>query len=93
MAQERGRGPLSNRILHVTESGMIKPVLIVIASLLLAQAAGAHPGHGEPGEGFTLTHHLTEPIHLLATLATLLLVVAAVKTWRHRRHARAASVG
>ena len=40
------------------------PLIASIATFVFAAIANAHPGHGEPGEDFSLTHYATEPLHL-----------------------------
>ena len=56
---------------------MYRIVLVVFACLtLLASGASAHPGHGQPGDGTSLLHYLTEPIHVVAIVAVLLTVVS-----------------
>lgn len=60
-------------------------VLIVFACLtLLASAASAHPGHGRPGEGTSLLHYLTEPVHVVGIVALLLSFVSGVAILRGR---------
>lgn len=56
------------------------------AALLVAGAAGAHPGHGLGGGSFGALHYLSEPLHV-APLALLALAVALA--WRRLRRARA----
>ncbi|HRX82759.1 MAG TPA: hypothetical protein P5307_27020 [Pirellulaceae bacterium] len=50
-------------------------IAVGIGTLLCAAVAQAHPGHGEPGDDFGLTHYLTEPLHIGVGLG---LLVAAV---------------
>jgi hypothetical protein len=40
------------------------PLAASTAFLAFAAVAHAHPGHGEPGDDFSLTHYATEPMHL-----------------------------
>jgi hypothetical protein len=54
-------------------------------ALLLARAAGAHPGHGLGGGSFDALHYLSEPLHV-APVA--LLALAAALAWRRLRRAR-----
>jgi hypothetical protein len=49
-----------------------------IVSLAFSTAASAHPGHGEPGDDFSLTHYATEPMHLGAGFGLLLAAVVAI---------------
>lgn len=52
--------------------------------------AFVHEGHGRPGEGHSLAHYLTEPVHVIAIVA----VVAAITAFAFyvRRRLLAASV-
>ncbi len=61
---------------------MLKLALITITSLAV------HPGHGT-GDGSSILHYLTEPIHLLGGVAVLLCVVLAVAFVRRRGRAAA----
>jgi hydrogenase/urease accessory protein HupE len=58
---------------------MLERTILWLACVLIAAPAAAHPGHGEPGQGFTLVHYLTEPIHVLAFVVVAVLGAAA---WR-----------
>jgi hydrogenase/urease accessory protein HupE len=50
-------------------------IAVVLAT---ASPAGAHPGHGAHGEGWSFLHFLTEPDHVAAAaLGALLLGVLA----------------
>jgi hypothetical protein len=49
-----------------------------IGSLAIATVAHAHPGHGEPGDDFSLMHYATEPLHLGVGLCLLLGAVALI---------------
>jgi len=40
------------------------PFAAGIGTFALATVAHAHPGHGEPGDDFSLIHYVTEPLHL-----------------------------
>jgi hypothetical protein len=51
----------------------VSPVSPVMLSLL-------HEGHGQPGQGHTLVHYLSEPVHLVA-IALMIAVIAAVWFW------------
>jgi hypothetical protein len=62
---------------------MLRQAIMVIAILLLVSTAAAHPGHGEAGEGFSLAHYLTEPIHALGALGVLVIVAASAYAVRH----------
>jgi hydrogenase/urease accessory protein HupE len=42
--------------------------------LALVSRAAAHPGHGHGGGDFSLTHYLTEPMHLSVAIPLLMLV-------------------
>ncbi|MBU0740754.1 hypothetical protein KKG45_06750 [bacterium] len=59
--------------------------LSFLATFLMASGAGAHPGHGEPGHGFSLVHYLTEPVHVFSALVLAVLVVVAARVVVRRR--------
>jgi len=59
--------------------------LIVLATLSAVRIAAAHPGHGDPGRGFSPAHHLTEPLHILAALAFVAGVLAMARFVRRRQ--------
>ncbi|HJV21002.1 MAG TPA: hypothetical protein VJ552_14045 [Sediminibacterium sp.] len=46
-------------------------------------ATMAHPGHGESG-GYTIIHYITEPMHAVITLGSLLIVFAGLKYFRKK---------
>ena len=54
------------------------PLAASIASFAFASLAHAHPGHGEPGDDFSLTHYLTEPLHLGVGICLFLSAVAVI---------------
>ncbi len=64
---------------------VLKRAFIWVACTLFATSASAHPGHGVPDSGFSLTHHLTEPLHVLMIVGTLT-VLAALRFRLVRRH-------
>lgn len=72
---------------------MSKLAPVILTIVLMSSAAGAHPGHGEPGQGSSLAHYLTEPVHVLAALASVLFVLAAARSLRQRRGAGQRSTG
>jgi hypothetical protein len=41
-----------------------------------ATVAHAHPGHGEPGDDYSLLHYVTEPLHLGVGFCLLIGAVA-----------------
>ena len=63
---------------------------MLVACMLVATSASAHPGHGVPGSGFSLAHHLTEPLHVLMIVGTLVALGALSfrLARRHRSEAR-----
>lgn len=63
---------------------MCRFTLIVLAVFSITRIAGAHPGHGESGGGFSLMHHLSEPVHILGAVILVSLVVAASRIVRRR---------
>ena len=59
----------------------------IFAVLLVAGAAGAHPGHGLDGGSSQALHYLSDPLHVAPfALAAVTLALA----WRRLRRARAA---
>lgn len=68
---------------------MLKPVLVAFTSLTIASPALAHPGHGVPGEGYSLLHYLTEPVHVASGLAALVLAIATTSFLRRRARSAA----
>jgi hypothetical protein len=60
---------------------MITRYSVLVASLgtLAGATAHAHPGHGEPGDDFSLLHYLTEPMHLGVGICLLIGSVAIAK--------------
>ena len=46
-------------------------LIAIIMSMLPASVATAHPGHGHDGGAYNFVHYLTEPVHLVAGLGTL----------------------
>ena len=65
------------------------------ASLAIAAVAHAHPGHGEPGDDFSLTHYATEPVHLGVGICLFCAAVAMITLLRavYSRHQRRQPVG
>jgi len=66
-------------------------VSIVVSSTCLAGAAFAHPGHGRPGEGFGLAHHLSEPLHVAGIVLAVAAALVAARLLRRRGASRSAS--
>ncbi len=64
---------------------MLHRVFFWVACMLVATSASAHPGHGVPDSGFSLAHHLTEPLHVLLIVGTLT-ILGALSFWLARRH-------
>lgn len=46
--------------------------------------AFVHEGHGRPGEGHSLAHYLTEPVHVIAMVAVVAAITALVFHVRRR---------
>ena len=63
---------------------MIKLFFIALMMSLIPVAVMSHPGHGET-EGFTITHYLVEPIHVIVTIGILFFVVVIVKWFKRKR--------
>ena len=59
---------------------------VACAALLVASAAGAHPGHGLDGGSTHWLHYLSDPLHI-APVALVALSLALA--WRRRRGLRA----
>lgn len=64
---------------------MFKNILLVVAGLLAAAAAGAHPGHGTGGDVHGLTHYLVDPIHVLGILTIAVATIGGVGAYLGRR--------
>lgn len=60
-------------------SRMVSLLIGVPAVAVLAPAAGAHQGHGDPALLDSVMHYLIEPLHLPLVLG---LLAAAVIGWR-----------
>lgn len=63
---------------------MIKLFFIAFMMSLISVAGMSHPGHGET-EGFTITHYLVEPVHVVVTISILFVVVVIVKWFKRKR--------
>lgn len=64
-----------------------------LTALVLAitpAAVLAHEGHGVAGEGHTVEHYVTEPLHVAGFAVLVVATVAAVALIRKRRVARQA---
>ncbi|MEX0818981.1 MAG: hypothetical protein WD070_05300 [Pirellulaceae bacterium] len=49
-----------------------------LVSVASSAVAHAHPGHGEPGDDYSLLHYATEPLHVGTGLC---LLVGALLLW------------
>ncbi len=67
-------------------------LMTATSTFLCAATAWAHPGHGTPGESETITHYLTEPVHVGAGVLFLLAVFFLVRVLR-RLFARSEAKG
>jgi len=56
----------------------------LVVSLLVASAAGAHPGHGQAGDPFAVAHYLGEPVHALGGIALVCVALASAYVLRRR---------
>lgn len=63
---------------------MLKSFFIAFLMSLIPVAVMSHPGHGET-EGFTITHYLVEPIHVIVTIGILFFVVVMIKWFKRKR--------
>ena len=68
---------------------MLRQVLVFAASLILASAAFAHEGHGDPAHQHGATHYVVNPSHATPVLFTVtaviglgLLIRRSVRNWR-----------
>lgn len=65
-----------------------KYILVTISAILLSlvkvTTVMAHPGHGS-SDGHSLIHFLTEPVHVLSFIATVVACAAIVLWFRARK--------
>ena len=73
----RQKGTLRMRLLKLS----------LVLNLVWATNSLAHPGHGDPGDGNTVHHFVTQPLHFIPILVVAFLVVG-VSVWRKRQSAR-----
>jgi hypothetical protein len=71
---------------------MSKLVTVVLSSLLVPASVLAHPGHGEPGEGWTVAHYVAEPLHLLAAVGLVAVFAGGAAIVAHRLRGAAADL-
>jgi len=67
----------------------MKKTIATISSFMLFTPliTSAHPGHGET-DGFTITHYMVEPVHLIVFLTALagsLLLIRSVRRNRQQK--------
>ncbi len=62
---------------------MQKKYLFGFLALLLPLSMLAHPGHGQ-SEGFTITHYFVEPIHVIAFVGVMFVVIIGIRWKRHK---------
>ncbi|MDA1052618.1 MAG: hypothetical protein O3C40_19355 [Planctomycetota bacterium] len=66
-----------------------------IGTFAYATVVHAHPGHGEPGDDFSLMHYATEPLHLGVGFCLLLGAVVLVRliraSYSHRKRQETAA--
>ncbi len=67
---------------------MLRSVSISVASLILASAAFAHEGHGDPSHQHGATHYAVNPSHAVPIVLTVgavtglgLLIRRSVRRW------------
>jgi len=61
-----------------TQQGTFKMKKIISVVLLACGptlTAMAHEGHGTPGQGHTVEHHLLEPVHIPAVILAIAIVL------------------
>lgn len=61
-------------------------VFAAVLTLTLPLITMAHPGHdhAEGNEGFTITHYLTSPVHIITSLAVIAVVVGIVRAVKNQ---------
>ena len=59
----------------------MKKILFLLASVVPALFAMAHPGHGTT-EGYTITHYFVEPQHVFPIVAVLAIGVLLFNRFR-----------
>jgi len=57
-------------------------LLLVVSAMPLISLA--HPGHGETG-GYTITHYLVEPVHVIVSIVVLSGIVFLVSQLRRKK--------
>jgi len=57
-------------------------LIAIIMPMLPASVATAHPGHGHDSGAYNLVHYLTEPVHLVAGLGTLVISFLVILSLR-----------
>lgn len=57
-------------------------LLLVVSAMPLVSLA--HPGHGETG-GYTITHYMVEPVHVVIAVAALSAIVFLVTRLRRKK--------
>lgn len=64
---------------------LIKGLALALA-MILPLVTLAHPGHdhSEGADGFTITHYLTSPVHLITSLAVVAIAVGIVRAIRRK---------
>lgn len=62
-------------------------LLAPAVTLSFASSAVAHPGHGDPGQAWSLAHYLGEPLHVVSALVVLVAAGGAAALLRRRRAA------
>lgn len=57
-------------------------LLLVVSAMPLVSLA--HPGHGETG-GYTITHYMVEPVHVIVAVVALSGIVFLVSQLRRKK--------
>ena len=61
----------------------LKALLLFLVSAI-PMISLAHPGHGETG-GYTITHYMVEPVHLVISVVALSAIVFLVSQLRRNK--------
>lgn len=61
----------------------LKALLLLLVSAI-PMISLAHPGHGEAG-GYTITHYMVEPVHVVISVVALSVIVFLVTRLRRSK--------
>jgi hypothetical protein len=63
----------------------VPAAVVAITALTVSSPASAHPGHGLAGGSYSLSHYVSEPLHLLGGLVVVAAFAAGAALLRRRR--------